>query len=73
MDAVAAACHHCGEPLPETPVLSDSNGGLRAFCCEGCAAFVLAIASASCVAWLLICIRLYSSWAWVMVSFSNLG
>ncbi|WP_449447711.1 heavy metal translocating P-type ATPase [Thermomonas brevis] len=33
-----AACHHCGEPLPQTPVRADVDGGTRAFCCEGCAA-----------------------------------
>jgi Cu2+-exporting ATPase len=38
VDAVAGACHHCGEPLPQTPVRADVDGAARAFCCEGCAA-----------------------------------
>ena len=38
MDAHAAACHHCGEPLPALPVQADFSGALRAFCCNGCAA-----------------------------------
>ncbi|QNN47282.1 cadmium-translocating P-type ATPase [Thermomonas brevis] len=38
MDAVAGACHHCGEPLPQPPVRADVDGAARAFCCEGCAA-----------------------------------
>lgn len=38
MDAVAGTCHHCGEPLPPTPLHTDVGGRTRAFCCAGCAA-----------------------------------
>ena len=38
MDAVAAACHHCGESLPTTPAHAEFDGVSRAFCCDGCAA-----------------------------------
>jgi Cu2+-exporting ATPase len=37
MDA-PAACHHCGEALPQSPARADIDGASRAFCCEGCAA-----------------------------------
>jgi Cu2+-exporting ATPase len=36
--ALATACHHCGEPLPATPVLVELDGQARAMCCNGCAA-----------------------------------
>lgn len=35
---MTGVCHHCGEPLPQSPVLADVEGAARAFCCEGCAA-----------------------------------
>src|SRR5690606_20119569 len=38
VDAVAEVCHHCGEALPQSPVLADGDGERRAFCCAGCAA-----------------------------------
>ncbi|MBS0231634.1 MAG: cadmium-translocating P-type ATPase [Proteobacteria bacterium] len=38
MDAVAAACHHCGESLPTSPAHAEFDGVTRAFCCDGCAA-----------------------------------
>lgn len=38
MDAVAAACHHCGESLPTSPVHAAFDGVTQAFCCDGCAA-----------------------------------
>lgn len=37
MDA-PAACHHCGEPLPQAPVRASIDGVRQPFCCEGCAA-----------------------------------
>ncbi len=37
MDATAA-CHHCGEPLPQAPERVRLDGIERAFCCSGCAA-----------------------------------
>ena len=33
-----AACHHCGEPLPQVPVRLPLDGIEQAFCCDGCAA-----------------------------------
>lgn len=33
-----AACHHCGEPLPQAPVRLPLDGVEQAFCCDGCAA-----------------------------------
>src|SRR5690606_30591943 len=33
----AAACFHCGEPLPPQPATAALDGQPRAFCCEGCA------------------------------------
>ncbi|KAA2284848.1 heavy metal translocating P-type ATPase [Arenimonas fontis] len=36
--SLATACHHCGEPLPATPVLVELDGQARAMCCNGCAA-----------------------------------
>lgn len=33
-----AACYHCGETLPPSPVLHEVNGEPQAFCCHGCAA-----------------------------------
>lgn len=35
---MAGVCHHCGEPLPQSPVRADVEGTTRDFCCEGCAA-----------------------------------
>ena len=35
---MTGTCHHCGEPLPQPPVLADVEGTTRAFCCRGCAA-----------------------------------
>ncbi len=35
---MAGVCHHCGEPLPQSPVRADADSGTRDFCCEGCAA-----------------------------------
>ena len=35
---MAVVCHHCGEPLPQSPVHADVEGTTRDFCCEGCAA-----------------------------------
>lgn len=35
---MTGTCHHCGEPLPQPPVLADVEGTARAFCCQGCAA-----------------------------------
>ena len=32
------ACYHCGEALPASPVLSDVEGSVKGFCCEGCLA-----------------------------------
>lgn len=37
MDMRSAACHHCGEPLPVTPVLAEFKGEQHVFCCGGCA------------------------------------
>lgn len=37
MDA-SAACHHCGEPLPQAPERVRLDGIERMFCCSGCAA-----------------------------------
>ena len=37
MDA-PAACHHCGDALPQSTARADIDGASRAFCCEGCAA-----------------------------------
>ncbi|SDD17179.1 heavy metal translocating P-type ATPase [Aquimonas voraii] len=37
MDMRSPACHHCGEPLPAAPVLTEFKGAQRAFCCGGCA------------------------------------
>ena len=33
-----AACYHCGEPLPDSPVRLHWQGAEQAFCCQGCAA-----------------------------------
>ena len=33
----AAACFHCGEPLPPRPATASIDGQPRAFCCDGCA------------------------------------
>ena len=33
-----AACHHCGEALPQAPATAEIDGLARAFCCTGCAA-----------------------------------
>ncbi|GAA3918365.1 heavy metal translocating P-type ATPase [Luteimonas lutimaris] len=33
----AAACFHCGEPLPPHPATAAIDGHSRDFCCEGCA------------------------------------
>ena len=39
MDAIpVAACYHCGEPLPDSPVRLHWQGAEQAFCCQGCAA-----------------------------------
>ena len=35
---MTGVCHHCGEPLPQSPVRADVEGTTRDFCCEGCAA-----------------------------------
>ena len=32
-----AACHHCGEPLPQAPAWVVLDGAERPFCCQGCA------------------------------------
>lgn len=33
-----AACYHCSEPLPDSPVRLHWEGTEQAFCCQGCAA-----------------------------------
>jgi Cu2+-exporting ATPase len=33
----AAACFHCGEPLPPRPATATIDGAPHAFCCDGCA------------------------------------
>ena len=39
MDVIpVAACYHCGEPLPDSPVRLHWQGAEQAFCCQGCAA-----------------------------------
>ena len=39
MDVIpVAACYHCGEPLPDSPVRLHWEGAEQAFCCQGCAA-----------------------------------
>ena len=37
MDAIAA-CHHCGEALPQAPVRAETGGVAHDYCCAGCAA-----------------------------------
>ncbi len=43
--AGAAACFHCGEPLPPQPASAGIEGSTRWFCCGGCAAAAQVIAS----------------------------
>ena len=44
--AASGTCHHCGEILPASPVMQESGGRPRGFCCQGCAAAAEWIAAA---------------------------
>ena len=42
--AAARTCHHCGAPLPQSPVSASIEGEVLDFCCAGCSAAAQVIA-----------------------------